>query len=188
MRIFKTRLTLLSMTLLAALVLPSARASEFDQKTILTFSQSVEIPGRVLPAGTYVFKVLDSVADRNVVQIFDEHEKHLYVTLLAVSEYRLQPTDNAQIQLKERTLGGLKAIQTWFYPGLLDGERFIYPKASGKEVGKQMKEPVPYMPSEVAPNLAEPTQPTEPANPPNNIAAQRATPEANGAKEESARN
>ena len=175
MRISKTFLSLLWMILLAALVLPNARASAFDQKTILTFSQPVEIPGRVLPVGKYVFKLVDPVADRNVVQIFDEQETHLYATILTVSEYRLQPTDNPQIQLKERAAGAPKAIQAWFYPGLLDGERFIYRKAKGKEIGEKLYEPVPYMPSEVSPNL---TEPTEPADPPNNIAMKSTTPEA----------
>jgi hypothetical protein len=181
MRISKTPLSLLWIIMLAALILPSARASESDQKTILTFSQAVEIPGRVLPAGTYVFKVLDSVADRNIVQIFDKQETHLYATILAISESRLEPTDNSTIQLKERTPGGPEAIQTWFYPGLLDGERFTYPKAQSKEVGSKTKEPVPYMPSEVTPNL---TEPTEAADRPNNIAMKRATAEAIGSKGE----
>jgi len=180
MRILKTLLPVLWMTLLAALALPSAKASEFDQKTILTFSQSVEIPGGVLPAGTYVFKVLDDVSDRNVVQIFDQHETHLYATVRAVSEYRLQPTDHPKIQLKERTAGGLKATQTWFYSGVLEGERFTYPKAQAKESGK-MKEPVPYMPSEVSPNL---TEPMEPVDGPNNIAMERPIPETVSPKEE----
>jgi len=181
MRGMKTPLLLLWMTMLAALVLPSARASEFDQKTIVTFSQSVEIPGRVLPAGTYVFKLLDSAGNRNIVQVFDKQEKHLYATILAVSEYRFQPTDNPEIQLKERTAGALKAIQTWFYPGRQDGERFTYRKAQATEVGQQMKQPVPYMPSELAQH---PSEPMEQADRSDNMATMGASPAAISPKEE----
>ena len=180
MRRMKTPLSLLWMMMLAVLVLPSARASEFDQKTIVTFSQSVEIPGRVLPAGTYVVK-LNSVGDRNVVQIFDKQEKHLYATILAISEYRLQPTDKPEIQLKERTTGGLKAIQTWFYPGRQDGERFTYRKAQAQEVGQQMKQPVPDMPSAMAQH---PSEPMEQADRSNNMATMSASPAASSPKEE----
>ena len=38
----------------------TAYADEWDQKTIFTFSAPVEIPGQVLGAGTYVFKLADS--------------------------------------------------------------------------------------------------------------------------------
>jgi hypothetical protein len=36
-----------------------ALADEWNQKTIVTFSGPVEIPGQVLDAGTYVFKLAD---------------------------------------------------------------------------------------------------------------------------------
>jgi hypothetical protein len=38
-------------------VVPRAAADEWDEKTIFTFNGAVEIPGQVLSAGTYVFKV-----------------------------------------------------------------------------------------------------------------------------------
>lgn len=57
-------------------MLPQASASEWDQKTIFTFSGPVEIPGQVLDAGTYVFKLADSASDRNIVQVFSKNEKH----------------------------------------------------------------------------------------------------------------
>src|SRR5690349_22717195 len=51
---------------------PTRRSSDlWNRKTTLTFSGPVEIPGvhlkgwGVLPAGTYVFKVLDSQSDRH---------------------------------------------------------------------------------------------------------------------------
>jgi hypothetical protein len=37
------------------IMLPSARAGVYDRATKLTFNQPVQIPGRVLPAGTYWF-------------------------------------------------------------------------------------------------------------------------------------
>jgi len=45
----------------------TANADEWDQKTIFTFSSPVEIQGQVLERGTYVFKVADSLSDRNIV-------------------------------------------------------------------------------------------------------------------------
>src|ERR1700685_2968479 len=56
---------------------PAAKADEWDKQTVLTFNEPVEIPGKVLPAGTYVLRLLDSQSDRNVVQVFTEDQKQL---------------------------------------------------------------------------------------------------------------
>ena len=47
------------------------KADQHDKKTIVTFNAPVEIPGKALPVGTYVFKLLDSMGNRNIVQVFD---------------------------------------------------------------------------------------------------------------------
>jgi len=56
-------------------MLPCASASEWDQKTIFTFSGPVEVQGQVLDARTYVFNSADSASDRNIVQVFSKNEK-----------------------------------------------------------------------------------------------------------------
>jgi hypothetical protein len=81
---------------------PKAAADERDKKTIVTFSAPVEVPGKALPAGTYVFKLLDSTSNRNIVQIFDKDEKQLLATILAIPDYRLKPTDKPVIRFEER--------------------------------------------------------------------------------------
>ena len=58
----------------AALMAVRANACEWDQKTVVTFSGPVEIPGQVLDGGTYVFKLADSASDRSIVQVFSEVE------------------------------------------------------------------------------------------------------------------
>ena len=159
MRTSKGTLLLVCMTMLAAVVLPSAKASESDQKIIETFSQSVQIPGRILPAGTYVFKLLDTTGgDHNIVQVFSKDEKHLYTTILAISEERFRLTDNPEIRLEERPAGGPRAIQSWFYPGRETGMRFVYPKARALEVGKQTNQQVSSMSSALAPEIMEPME------------------------------
>jgi hypothetical protein len=68
--------TILCVVLFGIGLAPRASADERDKKTIVTFSAPVEIPGKALPAGTYVFKLLDSTSNRNILQIFDKDEKH----------------------------------------------------------------------------------------------------------------
>jgi hypothetical protein len=95
-------------------VMPRAFADAWNQKTIVTFSGPVEIPGQVLPAGTYVFKVVD--LDRHFVQIYDKYERHLYATVSSIPEVRSEATEKTVIHFEERAAGSPPAIKTWFYP------------------------------------------------------------------------
>ena len=48
---------------------PSLKATEWDQKSIITISQPVAVQGTILPAGQYVLKLQDSSSSQNVVYI-----------------------------------------------------------------------------------------------------------------------
>src|SRR5262249_39778751 len=109
-------------------MVPRAAADDWDQKTILTFNAPVEIPGQVLDAGTYVFKLLSSPSDRNIVQVFSQDERRIYGTFLTVPDMRLEPADKTIITFDERRAGNPEAIKAWFYPGMTYGHDFVYPK------------------------------------------------------------
>lgn len=143
---------------LAGLWLPKAWADESNQKTVFKFSGPVEIPGRVLTAGTYIFKVADSQADRNVVQVFNRNETHLYGTFLAIPDYRLKTGGKPIITFKERAAGAPEAVRAWFYPGDHYGHEFVYPKAKAVELAKANKQPVASMPTELAANTTKPVK------------------------------
>ena len=88
--------TVFGLALMGAVFSPSAKADEWNRKTKITFSGPVEIPGvhlkgwGVLPAGTYVFKIVDSMSDRHIVQIFNADETQVFATILAIPNYRLK--------------------------------------------------------------------------------------------------
>ena len=126
MKILNSVIALAAMLAFASLV-PLARADEWDQATKLTFSRSVQIPGRVLPAGTYWFVLIDHGSDLNVVQIFNSDRSKLVTTLLTNVSERSKPTDNTTITLAERGSRQPEAIVGWFYPGLTSGHEFFYP-------------------------------------------------------------
>jgi hypothetical protein len=106
-----------------------ASADESNKLTYLTFSQAVAIPGHVLPAGTYTFRLADPFSDRNIVQIFNRAGTQLIATLMTIPDYRLAPGDEAMIKFGERSGGAPPAIRQWFYPGDSKGQEFIYPKS-----------------------------------------------------------
>lgn len=105
----------------------AAHADEWNDETKLTFSQPIQIPGHVLPAGTYVFKLADT-NDRHVVQIFNADGTQLLATAMAVATSRPEPTGATMITLAQPPQGGPEALLKWFYPGALTGNEFIYPK------------------------------------------------------------
>ena len=126
------RLKFAALTLLAVSAswfAPSARADEWDKQTTLTFSEPVQIPGQVLQAGTYVFKLAD-MSSRNVVQIFTQDQEHLVATINAVPDYRPEPTDHTVVTLGESPAGSPQTLQSWFYPGDTTGLEFVYSKTS----------------------------------------------------------
>ena len=149
-----------------------ANAGEWDQKTVVTFSGPVEIPGQVLDAGTYVFKVVDSAADRNIVQVFSEDENHLYGTFLTVPDYRVQPSGKTIINFEERAAGDPEAVKAWFYPGDNYGHDFVYPRAKAAALAKANNQPVASMPDELA---GKTTQPAKSMNEPS-VTAMKKTP------------
>jgi hypothetical protein len=137
----------------------TASAQVWDKKTTVTFSGPVEIPGpsaQVLPAGTYVFRLLDALSDRNVVQIFNKDESHLYATILAIPNYRLKATDKTFMPFAERAAGSPQAIRAWFYPGDTFGQEFVYPKTRAVELARETRQPIIYIPDIVAPEIVAP--------------------------------
>ena len=141
---------------LLASMLPQAKADDWDQKTTFTFSGPVEIPGQVLSAGTYVFKLADSASDRSVVQVFNQDQNHFYGTFLTIPDYRLKPLGKPIVTFDERTAGSPEAVRAWFYPGENYGHEFVYPKAKAVQLAKANSTPVPSMPNELAANTTKP--------------------------------
>ena len=143
MKFAKAAFCLLTASLLGATAVPSARADESNKKTIVTFSQAVEVPGKVLPAGTYTFQLLDSPSDRHIVQIFNADGTQFIVTILAINNYRLKPTGETVIRFGERAGDSPEALRAWFYPGDNFGQEFVYPKARAIQLAQITKEVVP---------------------------------------------
>jgi hypothetical protein len=155
MKLFKAATAVSCMALMGAILAPSAKADDWNRKTVMTFSGPVEIPGvhltgwAVLPAGTYVFKILDSQSDRHIVQIFNQDETMIYATILAIPNYRLKATDKTVVTFTERPAGEPEALRAWFYPGRNWGEEFVYPKARAIVLAKAANTPVLFTPADL---------------------------------------
>jgi len=132
-------------TACAALLLTSAAATAQttqDRLTNVTFSGPVSVPGKTLPAGTYVFKLADSPADRHIVQVFDKDQTQLYATLLAIPADRTEADGDPVITFKETASDRPPAVRYWYYAGERAGNEFVYPKSQAMMIARATGEPV----------------------------------------------
>ena len=171
-------IALASVGVLGIALAPTVRADEWNKKTIMTVNESIQVPNKVLPAGKYVMKLLDSPSDRHIVQIFNADETHLETTILAIPNYRLQPTGKTVFTFWETPPGQPKALRAWFYPGDNFGQEFAYPKSAAVQIAAVSHQPVPTTEATQAaemPSAAVTTTPP-PAEEPRQEVAQAAPP------------
>jgi hypothetical protein len=117
-----------AIALMGGVVAHRAKADEWNKKTILTIRQPIQVTHTVLQPGTYVFKLADSQSDRHIVQIFNGDQTQIIDTILAIPNYRLQPTGDSRFAFWETPPGSARALRAWFYPGDNFGQEFPYPK------------------------------------------------------------
>jgi hypothetical protein len=151
--------------LLGTSFVPKAHADAWNKMTIVTVNEPIIAGQKVLDPGTYVWKLLDSPSDRHIVQIFDKDQKHLEETILAIPNYRLEPTGKTQFAFWETPAGVPKAVRAWFYPGDNFGQEFAYPKKLVAQLASAAPVPVPNNYREPEPTPApqpaeQPEQPT----------------------------
>ena len=101
----------------------NAQAQLLEEKIYVTFSKPVEVPGQMLPAGTYVFESLNGGV---LTRILNVDENHIYATLFTVSDKRMEPMNDAKVILHESPEKTNERVEEWFYPGMSVGHEFSY--------------------------------------------------------------
>jgi LPXTG-motif cell wall-anchored protein len=138
----KAKMLVIALIAVGALFAASAGADQWNKLTYVTFSAPIDLPGVGLPAGTYTFKLADTMANRNVVQVFSRDGKHIYGTFLTMADSRLEPAGKTIITFKEQVAGAPEAVRAWFYPGDTYGVEFVYPKSQALRIAKASNESV----------------------------------------------
>jgi LPXTG-motif cell wall-anchored protein len=135
--------TFAAATCLGVLSMTGAMADQWNKKTYLTVNEPIQVPGKVLQPGRYVMRLLDSPANRHIVQIYNDREDQLQTTVLAIPNYRMQPTGKTEFQWWETPAGQPKAMRAWFYPGDNFGQEFAYPKSEAVAIATATNSTVP---------------------------------------------
>lgn len=130
--------------------LSTLQADQWDKKTLLTVNEPIQMPSCCTPdhtvtlqPGEYVLVLVDSLSDRHIVRVFDKGQKNVVTTILAIPNYRLQPTGKTVFQYWEVPAGQPKALRAWFYPGDNFGQEFAYHKQTAVQLASYDKVPVP---------------------------------------------
>ncbi len=118
----------------------TAHADEDNQMTKISFSEAVQVPGRVLPAGTYQFVLARDESSRDIVQIFNADGTALVTTVQTIPTERAREADGISITLAQRPDGQPEALVSWFYPGTQTGHEFLYSKQEEKELTQDAKQ------------------------------------------------
>jgi len=128
----------------------TGNADTWSKRTKVTFSGPVQIPGPntqtgvvTLPAGTYIFRLMDSPSNRRIVQVTNLRGDHVYSTILALNDYRLNASSKTVMYFTESKTGTPPPIKAWFYPGDNFGQRFVYPKPQAEQIAAVVQQPVP---------------------------------------------
>ena len=114
--------------MLCAILSPAIKADDWDKKTVVTFADAVEVPGQVLSAGTYVFKLANSISDRHIVEIWTGDQSQLLATILTIPDYRAETPTKTVFEYDERPGDSPMALHAWFFPGDHTGQEFVYPQ------------------------------------------------------------
>jgi hypothetical protein len=141
--------TACGVALLAGLTV-AAQDFNSNERTYLTFSSAVELPGVTLQPGTYLFKLADSQSNRHIVQVFRQDEREILATILAVPAERLEVSGETVVTFRETAENTTPAVQYWYYPGDRIGHEFVYPKDQGRRIAQRTGQNVLTMDGDVA--------------------------------------
>ena len=131
LKLLATALALAVLAVLAGRV--TAQEPNTLERTFMTFSAPVEMPGVTLEAGTYVFKLADT-GSRNVVEVWDKDSKHMIGHWTFVQSERPRVTEETVVMFKETREGATPAVQFWYFPGEKIGKEFLYPKDQAERI------------------------------------------------------
>jgi hypothetical protein len=141
----RKRLVYIGSALAALAVIASGSASAqqpLDRRTFFTFSAPVDVPGTTLPAGRYLFRVANTNASHDVIQVLSADGREPLALFHAVPAQRPTPSLQPGVSFKETPEGTPAAVSTWWHPGLRLGHEFIYPRRQALTLARNTQQPV----------------------------------------------
>src|SRR5512138_1347425 len=117
-------------------------AQPHDKRTVFSFNRPISVPGVTLPAGKYMFRLVDTETSRKVIQVLSEDGKKPYAMLHTIPDVRRDASENPEVRFLETAKGQPSAVKAWWYPQETIGYEFIYPKEQARKLAQAIVEPV----------------------------------------------
>jgi hypothetical protein len=128
------------MLFIAMLFEPASQSMYSDgwnKKSTLTIDHAVEIPGMVLQPGTYIFKLEESSSKRNLVHVLTADGTSIVAKLIAVPDFRAREGFGDEVFTYHKSGADRpRVMQSWYYPGDLNGLEFVYSRDRAKQIAK----------------------------------------------------
>lgn len=118
---------------------PHAAADQWNDRTILTFSEPIMVPGATLQPGTYEFQLADTRTDRHIVQVYTEGREKLVASMIAVPVKREKASEDIVVKFNPTDAGAPPAMKGWFYPGSQFGHEFVYSDEQARQIAERTK-------------------------------------------------
>lgn len=97
-----------------------------NRTTNFTFSGAVQIPGAVLPAGTYTFELATS-NNLDLVRVMSKDRKKVYLMAFTILVERAEKRNlDTKLVLGETPAGTPPPIKVWYPQDERTGRQFIY--------------------------------------------------------------
>jgi hypothetical protein len=137
--------------LLAMMTPTSASAFTHDKLAFLTFSGPVQVPGAVLDAGTYRFRLTNPDTSRNVLQVLSNDGSTVYAMFHTIADSRTSITEDPVVSFRETPAGVPDAVRSLFYGGEYHGYEFVYPRGGPIMIAEVLPQPeITYSPAPAA--------------------------------------
>ncbi len=114
----------LGFLLLGTVFLTPAKADEAHREIHFTINEPIEIPGVVLPAGSYDLK-LEGFGN-SVAEVWNVRGNQFYGFFDTVPVDR-NHSSKTKVDLSESIKGAPERLTAWFYPGDKTGNEILYP-------------------------------------------------------------
>lgn len=112
-----------------------ARADAPAKSTAISIETPTQVPGSVLPAGTYMFKNSGSRSGWNVVQIYNHDGSALVTTVLAYPNPKVAANGQTVIIYPANGAGTIPTMEGVVLAGESTVEQLAYPRGTADQIG-----------------------------------------------------
>jgi len=155
---------------------PTVNAQTLNEKSTLTVTEPIDVAGVVLQPGTYKIRVVEDVANRNIVQVTSSDEMKVYVTALATPRPVKTNEANPEVQFTYFPPVGdsPKSLRTWIAKDTSVGQDILYPHKRAEELSIASNETLTSYPDETTTEELR-TVPLTPVTPDQGVVAEQKT-------------